>query len=54
VAVPATCFLLFGVVLAAFADAGSHVVARAFSGLGTGAAAGAGLVAAVTSQALKG
>jgi MFS family permease len=42
VAIPATCFLLIGVVLAAFADAGGLLmVGRAFSGLGTGAAAGA-------------
>ncbi|MEV7097281.1 MFS transporter [Amycolatopsis sp. NPDC051045] len=42
VAVSATCFLLFGVVLAAFAGAGGLLMAgRAFSGLGTGAAAGA-------------
>ncbi|WP_370962474.1 MFS transporter [Amycolatopsis sp. cg9] len=41
VAVPATCFLLFGVLLAAFADAGGLLMAgRALSGLGTGAAAG--------------
>jgi MFS family permease len=42
VAIPATCLLLIGVALAAFADAGGLLMAgRAFSGLGTGAAAGA-------------
>ncbi|MBE1493810.1 MFS family permease [Amycolatopsis lexingtonensis] len=41
VAVPATCFLILGVLLAAFADAGGLLmVGRALSGLGTGAAAG--------------
>jgi MFS family permease len=42
VAIPAICFLLFGVLLIAFADAGGLLMAgRALSGLGTGAAAGA-------------
>ncbi|WP_439379590.1 MFS transporter [Amycolatopsis lexingtonensis] len=41
VAVPATCFLILGVLLAAFADAGGLLmVGRALAGLGTGAAAG--------------
>ncbi|RSD09156.1 MFS transporter [Amycolatopsis eburnea] len=42
VAVPASCFLVFGVLLVAFADAGALLTAgRVLSGLGTGAAAGA-------------
>ncbi|MEU7791550.1 MFS transporter [Amycolatopsis sp. NPDC049159] len=42
VAVPATCFLLLGVLCAAFADGSGLLAAgRALSGLGTGAAVGA-------------
>jgi MFS family permease len=42
VTIPAIGFLFFGVLLAAFADAGGLLMAgRAFTGLGTGAAAGA-------------
>ncbi|MEV6647773.1 MFS transporter [Amycolatopsis sp. NPDC051371] len=42
VTIPALGFLFFGVLLAAFADAGGLLlVGRAFTGLGTGAAAGA-------------
>ncbi|MEQ0560402.1 MFS transporter [Amycolatopsis sp. NEAU-NG30] len=42
VAVPAACFLLLGVALAAFAPAGGVLaIGRVLSGLGTGAAAGA-------------